>query len=64
MTKRRPQFLLFDDSITQLSFENGGLGAALAALYARQVLFSSPFYLNSFFFCIIWIGMQEVGEEK
>ncbi|KAH9575847.1 hypothetical protein CY35_01G132600 [Sphagnum magellanicum] len=36
MTKLRPQFLLFDDSITQLSFENGGLGAALAALYARR----------------------------
>ncbi|CAK9275446.1 unnamed protein product [Sphagnum jensenii] len=36
MTKLRPQFVLFGDSITQLSFENGGWGAALAALYSRQ----------------------------
>ncbi|CAK9230860.1 unnamed protein product [Sphagnum troendelagicum] len=36
MTKLLPQFLLFGDSITQLSFENGGWGAALAALYSRQ----------------------------
>jgi hypothetical protein len=35
----RPQFVLFGDSITQQSFEDGGWGAALAALYARQVLF-------------------------
>jgi hypothetical protein len=34
----RPQFVLFGDSITQQSFEDGGWGAALAALYARQVL--------------------------
>jgi hypothetical protein len=39
----RSQFVLFGDSITQQSFENGGWGAALAALYARQVLF---FYLS------------------
>jgi lysophospholipase L1-like esterase len=32
----RPQFVLFGDSITQQSFEDGGWGAALAALYARQ----------------------------
>jgi hypothetical protein len=39
----RPQFVLFGDSITEQSFEHGGWGAALAALYARQVLF---FYLS------------------
>jgi hypothetical protein len=49
MTKLRPQFVLFGDSITQLSFENGGWGAALAALYSRQVLFISAFYLNPLF---------------
>jgi len=35
----RPQFVLFGDSITQQSFNDGGWGAALASLYARQVLF-------------------------
>jgi hypothetical protein len=44
----RSQFVLFGDSITEQSFEDGGWGAALAALYARQVLFFiSPFYLNN-----------------
>ncbi|KAH9546861.1 hypothetical protein CY35_11G003700 [Sphagnum magellanicum] len=32
----RPQFVLFGDSITQQSFNDGGWGAALASLYARQ----------------------------
>ncbi|KAH9546864.1 hypothetical protein CY35_11G004000 [Sphagnum magellanicum] len=32
----RPQFVLFGDSITQQSFDDGGWGAALASLYARQ----------------------------
>jgi len=35
----RPEFVLFGDSITQESFDDGGWGAALASLYARQVLF-------------------------
>lgn len=32
----RPRFLLFGDSITQLSFVPGGWGAALASHYARK----------------------------
>ncbi|KAH8960365.1 hypothetical protein BDL97_06G128300 [Sphagnum fallax] len=48
MTKLRPQFVLFGDSITQLSFENGGWGAALAALYSRQ-LSSPPDVVTVFF---------------
>jgi hypothetical protein len=47
----RPQFVLFGDSITQLSFENGGWEAALAALYSRQVLLSLLSISTHFFFC-------------
>jgi uncharacterized membrane protein YagU involved in acid resistance len=54
MAKLRPQFVLFGDSITQLSFENGGWGAALAALYARQVLLSLLSISTHFFFCILF----------
>ncbi len=51
----RPQFVLFGDSITQQSFEDGGWGAALAALYARQVLFLSLLSISThFFFCILF----------
>ncbi len=66
----RPQFVLFGDSITQQSFEDGGWGAALAALYARQVSFYLSFlsqpissfasFLPSFVSLLMWIGMQEV----
>jgi hypothetical protein len=54
MAKLRPQFVLFGDSITQLSFENGGWGAALAALYARQVFLSLLSISTHFFFCILF----------
>jgi uncharacterized membrane protein YagU involved in acid resistance len=54
MTKLRPQFVLFGDSSTQLSFENGGWGAALAALYSRQVLLSLLSVSTHFFFCILF----------
>jgi hypothetical protein len=57
----RPEFVLFGDSITQESFDDGGWGAALASLYARQVLFFFFFDLSflsqpHFFFCIIHFG--------
>jgi hypothetical protein len=74
MAKLRPQFVLFGDSITQLSFENGGWGAALAALYARQVLLSLLSISTHFFFCILFAlfcfvsdmdwGCRKLGEEK
>jgi hypothetical protein len=66
MAKLCPQFVLFgDSSITQLSFENGGWRAAPAALYARQVLFISPFYLNSFFsFASYGLGCKKLERRK
>ena len=33
----RPEFLLFGDSLTQRSFEEGGWGASLTHHYARKV---------------------------
>lgn len=33
----RPRFVLFGDSLTQRSFENGGFGAGLTNAYQRQV---------------------------
>eukprot|EP00897_Mesotaenium_endlicherianum_P000265 jgi/Mesen1/10239/ME000774S09574 len=37
MAGLRPQFVLFGDSITQHSFEDGGWGASLQSEYARKV---------------------------
>lgn len=35
----RPRFVLFGDSLTQRSFDEGGWGAKLASLYQRKVSF-------------------------
>ncbi|MFS7910789.1 putative SGNH hydrolase superfamily [Helianthus anomalus] len=32
----RPQFILFGDSITELSFKSGGWGASLTDTYSRK----------------------------
>ena len=48
----RPSFVLFGDSITQRSFDEGGWGARLASLYQRKVRKVSTFltilFLHSF----------------